>query len=164
MPPPFRIWTCASFHDAYLCGGWASLRRGGSQVVGVAGGERRTTASRMALAGLAAGLRDIPPSADVEVRTTSPDLAGFAGLLASLGEKTHTAPAPEADLDLWARIITAATGRRLTLIPIPQEPDGPLAFAGAWANLARDKAKATGPFTAAIPKANLAKVAGLGPG
>jgi hypothetical protein len=159
-----RIWTCAAYHDAYLCGGWASLRAGGGQIIGAAGGERRTTASRMALAGLAAALRDLPPGSDIAIRTTSPDLARFAGLLASLGQTPQTAtPPPEADLDLWARIITAATGRRLTLIPTPLEPDGPLAFATAWANLARDKAKTSGPFAAPIPRANLSKVAGLGP-
>ena len=35
---------------------------------------------------------------------------------------------------------------------------GPAAFAQAWANLAMDKAKAAGAFTAAIPKPNLARV------
>jgi hypothetical protein len=154
---PIPIWTCAAFHPAYLCGGWAFVRAG----AGAAGGERRTTASRMALTGLAGALRDVPPGAEVEIRTTSPELALFAPVLETLGQKSQIAP-PEDDLDLWARIITAATGRRLTLILSPLEPGGPAAFVAAWADLARDKAKATGPFTAAIPKANLAKVAGLG--
>jgi hypothetical protein len=157
MTAPIRIWTCAAFHPAYLCGGWSFVRAG----AGAAGGERRTTVSRMALAGLAAALRDLPAGADAEIRTTSPELASFAPVLASLGQNTPTAP-PEEDLDLWARIITAATGRRLTLSLTPLEPGGPAAFAAAWADLARDKAKTAGPFTAAIPKANLAKVAGLG--
>jgi hypothetical protein len=161
MNSPVRIWTCAAFHEAYLCGGWASLRVGGGQTTGAAGGERRTTASRTALAGLAAGLRDLPPGLDIEIRTTSPELARCAGVLATLGQAAQTATPPEEDLDLWARIITAAAGRRLTLMPVPEAPDGPTAFAAAWANLARDKAKTSGPFTAAIPKANLLKVAGL---
>ena len=37
----------------------------------------------------------------------------------------------------------------------------PTGFAAAWAELARDKANAQGAFVSAIPKPNLAKVAGL---
>jgi len=160
MTGTIRIWTCAAFNPAYLCGGWASVRGGGGQITGAAGGERRTTASRMALAGLAAGLRDLPPAGEIEVRTTSLELAVFADLLASGGQRIQTAT-PDEDLDLWARIITASAGRRLTLILAPLEPGGPSAFTTAWAELARDKAKTSGPFTAAIPRANLAKVSGL---
>jgi len=160
MTGTIRIWTCAAFHPAYLCGGWASVRGGGGPVAGAAGGERRTTASRMALAGLAAGLRDLPPGGEIDIRTTSPELARFADLLASGGQKRQTSP-PDEDLDLWAPIITASAGRRLTLILTPLEPGGPTAFTTAWAELARDKAKTGGSFTAAIPKANLAKVPGL---
>jgi hypothetical protein len=36
-------------------------------------------------------------------------------------------------------------------------PGTPTAFAAAWADLARDRAKDKGAFTAAIPKPNLAK-------
>jgi hypothetical protein len=168
MYSPIQIWTCAAFHPAYLCGGWASVRVGPGQVMGVAGGDRCTTASRVALTGLAAALRDLPPGDErgvknpVDIRTTSPELAAFAEVLAHLGSPGPTAP-PDDDLDLWAQIFTASAGRPLKLIVIPLEPDTPAAFATAWADLARDKAKASGPFTAAIPKSNLAKVPGLVP-
>ena len=69
---------------------------------------------------------------------------------------------PEEDLDLWAQVATASKGYRLEIVRVPAKPDTPTAFADAWANLAMDKAKSTGPFTAAIPKANLANVSGLG--
>ena len=71
---------------------------------------------------------------------------------------------PEEDLDLWAQIAIAAKICRLDLVRVPVDPATPSAFAAAWANLAMDKAKAGGPFTAAIPKANLAKAPGLGVG
>ncbi len=46
----------------------------------------------------------------------------------------------------------------MTLIRAPSQPGTAMAFTVAWAQLACDKAKAGGPFTAAIPKANLAKI------
>ena len=163
MTSPIRIWICAAYHPVYHCGGWAAVRAGQGAVLGVAGGERQTTASRMALSGLAAALRDLPLTDGhdpIGVQTTSPELAGFAPLLASLAQPSQ-AGAPDEDLDLWARISTAAKGRRLDLVRIPHAPATPIAFAAAWAELARDKVKAAGPFTSAIPKPNLAQVPGL---
>jgi hypothetical protein len=160
MSAPIQIWTCAAFHPTFLCGGWASVRIGPGQTAGVAGGERNTTARRTALAGLAAGLRDLPPAKDaILIHTTSPDLAGLAEVLGNLGKPTQITPA-EGDADLWAQILAASAGRRLTLVRTLLEPRTPTAFTTAWAELARDKAKATGSFTAAIPKSNLAKMAG----
>jgi hypothetical protein len=160
MTGPIQIWTCAAYHPAYRCGGWAFIRVGQGPVTGAAGGERHTTAPRMALSGLLSALRD-PPSepasaSGFSIATTSPELAPFAGFLANLG-----APGPEEDLDLWAQIVTAAKGRPLKLVRTPLEPRTPAAFVAAWADLARDKAKASGPFTSAIPKPNLAKIPGL---
>lgn len=163
MTSPIRIWTSAAWHPAYRCGGWACVRTAAGQVSGAAGGERYTTASRMALAGLAAALRDLPApgqGADtISVLTSSAELAAFAGVLAGQAQ----AAAPDEDLDLWAQILTAAKARRLTLARAPVLPGAPTGFTTAWAELARDKAKATGPFSAAIPKTNLAKVPGLDP-
>jgi hypothetical protein len=155
---PIRIWTCASHHPAFRCGGWASIRANGGELIGFAGGERNTTAPRMALAGVAAALRDIPAEkahAPIRLWTSSPQLMGLNDILAG------AAPGPEADLDLWAPIITAAKGLRLDVTLSSLEPDTPMAFAAAWADLGRDKAKASGAFTAPIPRSNLAKVAGL---
>jgi ribonuclease HI len=163
MNGAIKIWLCAAFSPVYRCGGWASVRvhQGGRS--GLAGGERNTTAGRTALAGLIAALRDLPPGAVVEIQTTSPDLAAFSGVIAGLGTQTQAIP-PTEDLDLWAQIIAASAGRRLTLVHAPGATGTPLAFAAAWAELSRDKAKATGGFTAAIPKPNLAKIQGLSTG
>ena len=163
MTGPIRIWTGATHHPAFRCGGWASVRVSGGVVSGVAGGERNTTARRMALAGLAAGLSDLgaDKTPTIRVHTTSPELAALGDVLAGL---ETSGGGPDEDLDLWARIITAAKGRRLELVSVPFAPDTPAAFVAAWADLARDKAKASGPFTAPIPRMNLAKVAGLGTG
>jgi len=160
MSGPIKIWLSAAYAPVYRCGGWASVRLHDGQRSGLAGGERNTTASRLALAGLAAALRDLATGAVVDIRTDSAELAAFNGLLASLGTPTQAA-SPEDDLDLWAPILTASKDRRLSLSIASAAPKTPLAFAAAWSDLSRDKAKATGAFSAAIPKPNLAKVQGL---
>jgi len=160
MSGPTTIWTCAAFAPVYRCGGWASVRFSQGQISGVAGGDRNITASRTALAGLGAALRDLPPGGSVDIRTTSPELAEFADIFTGLGTQTQAA-APTDDLDLWGQILAASAGRRLTLVRVSLEPTTPTAFANAWAELARDKAKATGAFSSAIPKPNLAKISGL---
>jgi hypothetical protein len=157
MSDTATIWICAAHHAAFRCGGWAFVREVQGQVSGAAGGERATTARRMALAGLAAGLRDLPAGETaVSVRTTSGELASLPQVLAGT-------VSPEADLDLWAQIAAGAKGRRLALLRVAAEPRTASAFAAAWAELAMDKAKATGPFSAAIPKPNLAKALGSPP-
>jgi hypothetical protein len=161
MSGTIKIWLSAVYAPVYRCGGWASVRLADGQRSGLAGGDRNTTASRLALAGLAAALRDLPLGAVVHIHTDSTELTPFAGLLASLGAPTP-GTAPEDDPDLWARIVTASAGRRLALTVAAAAPTTPLAFTAAWAELSRDKAKATGAFSAAIPKPNLAKVHGLG--
>jgi len=158
MSGAIKIWLCAAFSPVYRCGGWASVRVDQGARRGLAGGERNTTAERIALAGLVAALRDLPPGAEVEIQTTSPDLAAFSGVIGSLGAPTQP---PAEDLDLWAPIIAASVGLRLTLVHAVGAPATPLAFAAAWADLSRDKAKASGAFVAAIPKPNLAKIQGL---
>jgi hypothetical protein len=165
MNSPVKIWLSATYAPVYRCGGWASVRLVDGQRSGLAGGDRNITAGRLALAGLAAALRDLAAGAVVEIQTDSADLAPFARLLASLGAPTPTptpVAAPEEDLDLWALILTAGAGRRLSLSVTAAVAATPLAFAAAWAELSRDKAKATGGFTATLPKPNLAKVQGMG--
>ena len=147
------VWTVSTHHAAFRCGGWASVRLVAGEPSGVAGGERATTAARMALAGLIAGLRDLPPGADATVQTVGAQLMALPGVL---GGQIR----PEEDLDLWAQVLTAAKGRTLTLSRAIAAPDSPLAFAGAWADLAMDKAKSGGAFASAIPKGNLTKALG----
>jgi len=160
MSLPIRIWICAAYHAVYRCGGWAVVWVSQGQASGTAGGERHTTARRTALAGLAAAMRDLPAGQPIFIQTTSVELAAFAAFLANLGGLGEAA-GPDEDLDLWAQIATGARGRSLELVHTLLEPDGSGAFVRAWADLARDKAKASGPFTAAIPKPNLAKFPGL---
>jgi len=155
---PIRIWLVADHHSAFLCGGWAYVRQAGGQLSGAAGGERRTSAARSELAGLAVALADLPAEADVVLHTSSARLAG-AG--ASVAGTAAGDDAPSEDLDLWARIVAAARGRSVRFVRVQADPKSPMAFCAAWAELAREKAKMKGDFTSPIPKPNLAKVQGL---
>jgi hypothetical protein len=158
MSTPIQIWTSAAFHPAHRCGGWAYARASEGTVAGAAGGERNTTAERTVLAGLAAALRDLPADgAPIDIRTTSMELALFKE---ALGAPDNAAP-PEADRDLWVQVFKARAGRRMTLVRIPVDPDTPSGFTAAWAELARDKAKAGGAFMSPLPRSNLAKAPGL---
>jgi len=159
MTAPIRLWICAAHHPAFRCGGWATVRRVDGQVIGVAGGERKTTANRMALAGLVAALRGLPPGGTpILIETASPELTALPDVLGG-GQFT-----PDLDLDLWAQILAVAKGRRLEVIQAAIRPETPMAFLTAWAERAMDTAKARGPFSAAIPKLNLSKTAGFGEG
>ena len=157
MSNPIRIWARSNHHTAFRCGGWAWVRAD-AEPVGQAGGERNTTAPRMALAALAAALKDAPKG-PIILDLADPVLARAAHRLAQ-GPAFTDEDAPTEDLDLWAALTTALAGRAVSFVPTAAEPfkGSPAAFAEAWAELARDKAKAAGPFTAAIPKANLAKL------
>ncbi len=152
-----QIWTRATFHPAYRCGGWAFVRQAGG-ASGRVGGERDTTADRMALAGLVAALEDLPPGA-LTLNLGTPGLARRVRLIAS-GADLADDEVPASDLDLCARLVTLLKGRSISLIV--GEPSGfvgdPVLFAQAWADLAQDKAKAGGAFSAIIPKPNLAKL------
>ena len=155
MTAPVHIWTRATHHTAFRCGGWAFVRSG-AELSGQAGGERNTTAPRMALAGLVAALKDLadgPLSLDLADRA-------LAQTAAKLIAGTPFAPdePPYDNLDLWALLTTALKGRAVTITLGPIPLGGPAAFAQAWAELAMDKAKDRGPFVAAIPRPNLAKL------
>jgi hypothetical protein len=159
----FQIWISSAYSTVYRCGGWAFVRQGQGQLTGAAGGDRHTTAERTALIGLAAALKDLPDAKTagiVSLLTTGPELTPFAGVLASVASAQPSA-GPGDNLDLWAPIVAAAQGRLLRLSRAPLDPLSPTGFTTAWAELGSDKAKASGPFTAAIPKANLLKIKGL---
>ncbi len=65
---------------------------------------------------------------------------------------------PPADhLDLWALAMTALGTGVVEIVQSAALPGCPSAFAAAWAQLARDRAKDKGPFSLPIPKSNLAK-------
>lgn len=151
MSTPARIWLCATHQKAFQNGGWAYVRAVGPDLTGQAGGDRRTTPARTAMAGLLAALKDV--KGEVVVHAPAAEAAALAPLFARPPEPVEDEPA------LSAQLVAALAGRaRLAKLA---EPSTPLAFARAWSDLAADKAKASGAFAAAIPKPNLAKVQGL---
>ena len=155
MTTPIQIWTRAVWHPAFKCGGWAFVRSG-AELAGQAGGDRNTSLQRMILAGLVASLKDLPPGAvafDVGDRTVTQITAKILS-----GAALSEAETPSEDLDLWAQLTTGLKGRGGTVRLGALTAGGPAAFAQAWADLAMDKAKASGAFTAAIPRPNLARV------
>jgi hypothetical protein len=149
-----RIWLAAAHDAAHRNGGWAFVRADG-EVTGRAGGERRTTRARMALAGFAAALKDAPAAAVLAVVAPRPDALVLHGLLKPPSE------APADDADLRAALAEALAGRSWTLAVGDPKGATPAAFAAAWAEQASEKAKMGGAFEAAIPKTNLARAKGL---
>ena len=164
MTSPIRIWTASTYHPAFLCGGWAWVRLVDGEIRAAAGGERRTTADRVALAGLAGALADLPPGGAGEVvlvESPGGELAAVSPELAALPAAAPGREPPTADLDLWARIATGAGGRSIRLARASAAAGGAIAFVSAWAEQGQRKAKATGPFAASIPRNQLEAVAGL---
>lgn len=149
-----RIWLAAAHDAAHRNGGWAFVRANG-EVSGRAGGERRTTRARMALAALASALKGAPAGAAVAVVAPRSDALVLHALLEAPAEP------PAEDADLRAPLAEALAGRSWTLAV--GDPNGatPAAFAAAWAEQASEKAKMGGAFEAAIPKTNLARAKGL---
>ena len=153
------IWIQTSYHDAFKCGGWAYVRSHDKAASGQAGGERYTSPERMALAALMAALKDLPKGA-VAIQIDNAVVARTAALIAA-GRPPQGDEAPAENLDLWAALTAALAGRQPTFAIAGPSKASPTGFAAAWAELARDKANAQGAFVSAIPKPNLAKVAGL---
>lgn len=149
-----RIWIAASHHAAHRNGGWAFVRAG-DEPVGRAGGDRRTTRARMALAGFLSALKELPADAPLAVVAARPDALVLHTLLKA------PADPPTDDLDLRAALAKALEGRAWTLAVGDPAAATPTAFVAAWADMASEKAKASGPFENAIPKTNLAKAKGL---
>ena len=154
---PIRIWLEIAHHAAFRVGGWAFVSEVAGEVSGTVGGDRRIDAERTALAALAAALAQPAAGAGVELYTASP-------LLLALPARIAAAPAgetpPTENRDLWAQATTAPRRPGLVLRRAEPARRSPTTFATAWADLARDRAKEKGAFSAAIPKPNLA-AAGL---
>ena len=149
-----KLFIAASHDATYRNGGWAFVRTGG-EVTGWAGGDRRTRRARMTLAGFAAALKDLPAGGALAVVAVRADALVLHTLL------KPPADPPAEDVDIRATLAKLLTGRAWTLAVGDPKAPNPLAFATAWSDLASEKAKMTGPFTNAIPRSNLAKVAGL---
>ncbi|MEW5687086.1 MAG: hypothetical protein AB1942_19370 [Pseudomonadota bacterium] len=129
--------------------------RSGPEVVGWAGGDRRTTRARMALSALLGALKDA--AADTELVVIAP--RSDALTLHSLVKPPAEPITDDADL---RKVLTAAlAGRNVKLAAGDPAQPTPLQFAAAWADTAAEKAKMGGAFNIAIPRTNLAKVKGL---
>lgn len=154
MSQPIRIWLEISHHAAFRVGGWAWVRADGVSVSGHAGGDKRIDAERTALAGLIAALGHTPGPQPIQLHTSSDILAAIPARIsaAQAGEDP-----PAGNLDLWARATTVLAAAPVTIVRTIRAPREPSAFAAAWAEFARDKAKDRGPFISPIPKVNLAK-------
>jgi len=153
MSDNIRIWVEISHSAAYRSGGWAFVKAEGRALTGAAGGDRTASPDAVALAGLLEAFKDLPPNAAVEVLSAAPAVSGAQRRLAELDAG---AEAPADDLPLWAQLSAVLKARPVRFAATSSQPRSPSAFAAAWAELARDKAK-TRPFRAAIPKPNLAK-------
>lgn len=155
MSAHIRLWIRSSHHPALLSGGWAYVRRlPAGEITGQAGGARNTTAGRTALSGLGAALAELPPG-PLALDTGDPSLDARLMRVAQ-GLSPFADDEAPADLELWAPLVRGLQGR--TLVRLPAETKGPAAFAQAWAELSRDRAKDRGAFAAAIPRPNLAKL------
>ena len=64
---------------------------------------------------------------------------------------------PTSNLDLWAQATAALAAAPVAIVRVARTAGEPSAFAAAWAELARDKAKAKGLFASPIPKVNLTR-------
>ena len=159
---PIQVWTGAACQGppGYGYGGWAWLAIEGATARGWAGGERHTTAARMALTAMIEALKaaaDTPAAAlrldpgDLALARTAADLAAreAAGWRDAAGEAME-------DTDLWLKIAAALKAR---MVPVRFATTPPAAdarvFIDAWTAFASDIAKDRGPFAAAIPKTNL---------
>jgi ribonuclease HI len=154
MPALVRVWLEVAHHANFRIGGWAFVRLNAGEVSGTAGGARRSDLEQTSLAAIAAGLAGLAQGADVELQTSSLLVLAIPGRItaAEAGEN-----APVENLELWAQAATALRRVRLVTGRAELAPGGPTAFAVAWADFARDRAKDRGAFTAVIPKPNLAQ-------
>lgn len=154
MSDPIRIWLEISHHGPFQVGGWAFVRADGAEVAGQAGGERRVDAERAALAGFLAALKGLADGRRVRLHTASELLADIPLRIASVAAGGEP---PAGNLDLWGQAAAALGRRPVDVVRTAREPATPSAFAAAWAELGRDRAKDRGPFAAPIPRSNLAK-------
>jgi hypothetical protein len=153
-----NIWTAAVYHAAFRCGGWAYVREGAPELAGAAGGDRNTTLEQMAFAALAASLKTLPKAATpVEIHTPHTELVGLS---AHLKSRTTPQDLTAAVHGAWLTILHVAATRPIQIVYDAPVAKTPIAFVLAWADLARDKAKASGHFLNPIPKPNLAKMPG----
>jgi hypothetical protein len=149
-----RLWLEFTHLGALRIGGWTYLRHDAQGLRGLAGGARTIDAERLALQAFSGALADIADGAAVELTSASPLLLAIPGRIAKAQAGDD---APEDNLDLWAKVTTQLSRLTLTLRRAEPTPNSPTAFTAAWAERARDHARAKGAFSSPIPKPNLAK-------
>lgn len=161
---PLRIWTDGVCTDSRGFGGWAYVRLWNGEARGVAGGERQATTPRMELTAVLRALTDladIPATIPITLHSDSAVLMGGAGQLAAwrAGGWNDAKGEPVADRDLWEQIAAVTLARPVTFVRVSATPSDrrPEGFVAAWSDFAREKCKAAGAFTWAIPKPNMAK-------
>jgi len=150
-----RIWIETSHNAAFRSGGWAYVLAEGSARSGAAGGERTASTERIGLVGLVAATKDLPVGANIEILSSNRLILAALRRITAFEGGVET---PAEHLELWAQLATALKARGARLSTVENQPRTPTAFATAWAELARDKAKTAGTFASVIPKANLAKL------
>ena len=156
--PALRIWLEAAYLPAFRAVGWTFVLHGTGETRAWAGGERRISEQRALLLALQAALKAAPAGKDgFTLATTHGFIASVPKIIA---EASSGADAPEEDLDLWAALSTGLAARPVKIQKLAAANGTPAAFAAAWAELSRDRAKG-GPFQLAIPKTNIAKIQGL---
>ena len=153
---PIHLWFHAAYSAPYKGGGWAWVKLQDGELTGAAGGERNVTIERLELLGLSSVTPGLPAGAEVLIHTANARLAVLPRLLAGVAGED----APETDLDVWAKLMTAFAGRPTRVGVGAVEGDKALGFVAAWAELGRDKAKG-GAFRSPIPKANLVRAAAV---
>jgi ribonuclease HI len=147
-------------------GGWAWVKASSAGVNGAAGGERGATNARMELAAVVEALRQAPEkTAPIVVHTNSRTVAVTAAANLPIWQTGQGGEDLE-NWDLWSKIavVAAQHGGPVSFVHAEAGGKDPTGFTAAWADLACDKVKALGPFSAAIPKPNLAKCPGLSAG
>lgn len=161
---PLRIWTDGVCTDSRGFGGWAYVRLWNDEARGVAGGERQATTPRMELTAVLRALTDladIPAATPITLHSDSTVLMGGAGQLAAwrAGGWNDAKGEPVAERDLWEQIAAVTLARPVTFVRVSATPSDrrPEGFVAAWSDFAREKCKAAGAFTWAIPKPNMAK-------
>ncbi|MET0336658.1 MAG: hypothetical protein ABW063_02745 [Caulobacter sp.] len=150
------LWIAGSVSGPPGYGGWSWVSVQGGVAGGMAGGERRTTLRRMQLIGLIEAVSAAPLGMKLIVHCDEAAVAQIA-LTRLVGKLVEVEEG-----DLWAQIDALLAPRREALEFRRMTIPGPThTFVAAWADQARDKTKATGPFRTAIPKPNLSKFPGL---
>jgi hypothetical protein len=166
-----KAWLAVTHHAAFRLAGWAHVAPKDGVLAGAVGGDRRISRPRTTLAALDTVLRALAPAlekgGDALILTADSGLLQFASALA-----LPPAELPEAakavldahraeDPALYARLSQAAAKGAFRVARIPAAQAVAQDFLASWAEVGLDKAKATGPFSHAIPKPNLTKLSGL---